>query len=61
MPHMEPLNIIKNYYGEKYGLYYAFLAHHIGMLCLLTPPALIIGFYQLGISYYLRTTTGIGL
>jgi hypothetical protein len=40
VPHMEPLNIIKNYYGEKYAIYFTFLAHHVGMLCLVAPVAL---------------------
>ena len=40
MKHMEPLNIIKNYYGEKYALFVAFLCHHIAMLVYLTPVAL---------------------
>jgi hypothetical protein len=40
MPFMEPINIIKNYYGEKYALFITFLVHHIGMLAYLCPLAL---------------------
>jgi hypothetical protein len=41
LPYIEPLNIIKNYYGEKYALFFAFLAHHIAMLFYLIPGALL--------------------
>ncbi len=32
MQHFEPLNLIADYYGEKYALYMAFFMHHIGWL-----------------------------
>jgi len=27
---MQPLNLIANYYGERNGMYFAFLIHHAG-------------------------------
>lgn len=41
LPYQEPLNIIKNYYGEKYAIYWTFLAHHLAMLLYLIPGALL--------------------
>ena len=38
MKHFEPLNLIADYYGEKYALYLAFFLHHIGWICI---PALV--------------------
>lgn len=29
---MQPLNIIKDYYGEKMGFFYAWLMHYTGWL-----------------------------
>lgn len=34
MKHFEPLNLIADYYGEKYALYLAFFLHHIGWICI---------------------------
>ena len=30
--HFEPINLIADYYGEKYAMYLAFFFHHIGWL-----------------------------
>ena len=30
--HFEPINLIADYYGEKYALYLAFFFHHIGWM-----------------------------
>ena len=35
---MQPLNFIKDYYGEKFGFYFAWLIHYTGWLI---PPAII--------------------
>lgn len=32
MNHFEPINLIADYYGEKYAMYLAFFFHHIGWL-----------------------------
>jgi len=32
MNHFEPINLIADYYGEKYALYLAFVLHHIGWI-----------------------------
>ena len=37
---MQPLNFIKDYYGEKFGFYFAWLIHYTGWLI----PVAIIGF-----------------
>ena len=29
IPHFEPVNLIADYYGEKHGMYFAFLTHTI--------------------------------
>ena len=39
LKHMQPLNFIKDYYGEKFGFYFAWLIHYTGWLI----PAAIIG------------------
>jgi len=31
---MQPLNFIKDYYGAKFGFYFAWLVHYTGMLLL---------------------------
>ena len=36
---MQPLNYIKEYYGEKYGFYFSWLVHYTSWLI----PAAIIG------------------
>ena len=51
--HIEPINLIADYYGEKYAMYIAFFFHHIGWLIL---PALVgtaLFFYHifLGVRY----------
>jgi len=32
--HFEPINLIADYYGEKYAMYLAFFFHHVGWLCI---------------------------
>ena len=32
LQHFEPINLIADYYGEKYALYLAFFFHHVGWL-----------------------------
>ena len=32
MGHFEPINLIADYYGEKYAMYLAFFLHHVGWL-----------------------------
>ena len=34
LDHMEPINLIADYFGEKYALYMAFMFHHLGWLIL---------------------------
>ena len=33
--HFEPINLIADYYGEKYALYLAFILHHIGWITIM--------------------------
>jgi hypothetical protein len=40
LKNMQPLNFIKDYYGEKFGFYFAWLIHYTGWLI----PMAIIGF-----------------
>lgn len=37
--YMQPINFIANYYGEKYGFYFAWLAYYTAMLV----PIVIVG------------------
>ena len=53
--HLEPINLCKNYYGEKYAMYFAFLVHHFSMLFYGFIPGLLLFFYQLVLSYVNRT------
>ena len=39
MNNMQPLNVIKDYYGEKMAFYFAWLIHYTGWLI----PPMIIG------------------
>ena len=32
LDHMEPINLIADYFGEKYALYLTFMYHHLGWL-----------------------------
>ena len=41
-----PLNLIKNYYGEKYAFEYAFLIHYQSWLKLPTVLGVILTIYQ---------------
>ena len=44
---MQPINIIKLYFGEKYAFEYAFLIHYQSWLCIPSLFGLILYFYQL--------------
>ena len=41
LDNMQPLNFIKDYYGEKFGFYFAWLIHYTGWLI----PVAVIGFF----------------
>ena len=41
LSNMQPLNFIKDYYGEKFGFYFAWLIHYTGWLI----PVAIVGFF----------------
>lgn len=43
--HMQPLNYICNYYGEKMGFYFAFLIFYTSWLVIPAIPGLILFFY----------------
>ena len=32
LKHFEPINLIADYYGEKYAFYLAFMLHHVGWM-----------------------------
>ena len=40
---MQPLNFIKDYYGEKFGFYFAWLIHYTGWLIPVAVIGLIFG------------------
>ena len=44
---MQPLNFIANYYGEKFGFYFAWLLHYTGQLIIPAVFGLIIFLIQL--------------
>ena len=44
---MQPLNFIKDYYGPKFGFYFAWLIHYTGMLLLPAFVGIIITIYQI--------------
>ena len=49
--HFEPINLIADYFGEKYALYLAFILHHVAWICI---PAVVGGalfIYQLVLGY----------
>ena len=45
--HMEPINLIADYYGEKQALYFAFMIHHIAYLTIPAFIGLILQGYQI--------------
>lgn len=51
--HFEPINLIADYYGEKYALYLAFLYHHVGWLIVPSIVGSVLFVYQvvIGILY----------
>jgi len=51
MHHIEPILLIGDYYGEKQGMYYTFLIHHIAMLVI---PAFF-GLILWGYHFYLAS------
>ena len=52
LDNMQPLNVIKDYYGEKMGFYFAWLIHYTGWLI----PPMIIGLI-FGLSFLLNGLT----
>jgi len=51
MCHIEPILLIADYYGEKQGMYFTFLIHHIAMLLI---PSFF-GLILWGYHFYLAT------
>lgn len=51
--HFQPINMIKNYYGEKYAFEYAYLMHYQSWLFVPSFLGLLLFFYQ--VSRYLET------
>ena len=51
----QPINMIKNYYGEKYAFTYAFLLHYQAWLIIPSVLGVLLFFYQL----YLYKKTGL--
>lgn len=47
LENLQPLNFIKDYYGEKYGFYFAWLIHYTGQLILPSIVGIGIFIYQL--------------
>ena len=43
LPNMQPLNFIKDYYGEKFGFYFGWLIHYTGWLIPVAIIGIIIG------------------
>ena len=52
LDNMQPLNVIKDYYGEKMGFYFAWLIHYTGWLI----PPIIIGLV-IGIAMIINGAT----
>lgn len=49
--HMEPINLIAAYYGEKQALFFAFLIHHIGQLVVPSAFGMILNGYHIYTAY----------
>lgn len=47
LDHMEPINLISDYFGEKYALYIAFMFHHLGWLIMPSFLGTLLFIYQL--------------
>lgn len=45
--HIEPINLIADYYGEKQALYFAFMIHHISYLLIPAIFGLVLFAYQI--------------
>ena len=48
--YFEPINLIADYYGEKYGLYLAFFVHHLAWLMPLTAMGSILFIYHIVVA-----------
>ena len=48
--HMEPIQLIADYYGEKQALYFAFLIHHISYMMIPAFFGLILWGYQISVG-----------
>lgn len=49
--HFEPINLIADYYGEKYALYLAFFIHHLAWLIPLSVMGAVLFIYQIVLAY----------
>jgi len=51
MGHFEPINLIADYYGEKYAMYLAFFLHHVGWLLIPAVFGTILFIYHLILGF----------
>jgi hypothetical protein len=51
LDHMEPINLVADYFGEKYALYLTFMYHHLGWLIIPGVAGTVLSLFQVYLGF----------